>query len=210
MKTVKLEQVQESPEVYAEIHRILERGGLVCLPCNGTYRIVADLTNEDAVTRLFQSKHRVKKAPSLVFVDDVDMLKEVVHEISPQARELSSLWPGPLTILFDLNPSLPSKIKKQLGKGKIGVRVPDSRLMRDVISALGRPILVSSANRERKPGAESPAQIRKNFNAQVDMFIDAGDLPREPSSTVVDLSGPLLTVTRQGALEEQLLRGLLA
>jgi len=209
MKTVKLEQFQSSPELYNETHRILNEGGLICLPCNGTYRIIADLTNEDAVTRLFQSKHRVKKAPSLVFIDDFSMLDRVADDVCKQARELSTLWPGPLTILFDLNKRLPSKIRKQLGKGKIGVRIPESDLMRQIVSMLGRPVLVSSANRERKAGAESPAQIRKNFNHQLDLFIDAGDLVREPSSTVVDLSGPLLTVTRKGALEEQLLRDLL-
>lgn len=209
MKTIKLDALESSPELYREVKKVLEQGGLVCLPCNGTYRIIADLTNEEAVTRLFQSKHRVKKAPSLVFIDQLPMLESVAKTVCPQARELATLWPGPLTILFDLTQDLSPKIRKQLGKGKIGVRIPENQLMRDVVGMLGRPVLVSSANRERKAGAESPAQIRKNFNNQLDLFIDAGDLVREPSSTVVDLDGPQLTVTRQGALEEKLLRDLL-
>ena len=33
--------------------------------------------------------------------------------------------------------------------------------------------------RERKQGAGSPAQVRKNFVNKLDLFIDAGDLPAE-------------------------------
>ena len=212
MKTLRLQDYQDQMgNLFQEAKRVLERGGLVCLPCNGTYRILADLNNPDAVTKLFQSKRRVGKAPALVFVRDEAMLTQVAHSVHATASRLTQLWPAPLTILFDASGALPVKVRKQLGSAKIGVRVPEDAMARELMKHLSGPLLVSSANREHKHGEQSPAQVRKNFANQVDLFIDAGDLPASSHSTVVDVDGGgEVKVTRQGVLEEALILACLA
>lgn len=212
MKTVSLNQIQTEPSLYHSVCnqacRFLQEGGLVCLPCGGSYRIVADLTNEAAVSRLMQSKRRTRKAPALVFIAGEDMLSRVTDDVQDDARKLAQRWwPGPLTILFRLHPELPAKVKKQLSRatGKVGVRVPDNPLLRELVSGLGQPLLVSSANKERKQGAGSPAQVRKNFANRIELFFDAGDLPPAQASTVVDVTDDGITVTRPGVISvEQL------
>ena len=207
MRIIKLET--SSVGTHEELANVLDAGGLVCVPCKGSYRITADLTNPDAVKRLFQSKRRTRKAPSLVFIDTLTMLQDVTDEISPMARRLvKAHWPGPLTILFRASDKLPKRVRKETERavGKIGVRIPDDDISRKIIAALGRPLLVSSANRERREGASSPAQIRKNFVHRVDVFVDAGDLAASPSSTVVDIEGGEMRVTRAGAILEADLR----
>lgn len=206
MKTIPLKNFKETPELVAEASKVLQDGGLVCLPCSSSYRIVADLTSEQAVNRLLQSKRRTRTAPSLVFVDSQKMLSQVASDIDPVAERLATvLWPGYLTILFDANPKLPEKVIKQLVKanGKIGVRIPESSLVTELVSTFGRPILVSSANREKKHGESSPAQVRKNFVSRVDLFIDAGDLQAAPSSTVVSVDQGKVVVTRLGSISEE-------
>lgn len=206
MKIIPLRDAEPGPGDLDELVRALAEGGLICLPCGGSYRILADLQNEKAVTRLLQSKRRTRTAPSLVFVADRDMLASVAGDIDPLAGELADrLWPGQLTILFDAHPDLPRRVVKQLCKanGKLGVRVPVDGPARQVVRRLGRPVLVSSANKERKAGAGSPAQVRKTFRGQVDLFLDAGDLAPGPSSTVVDVRDGQLVVTRPGAVSQE-------
>ena len=206
MKTIPLRNERPGREDLEALARTLDEGGLICLPCAGSYRILADLTDPRAVTRLLQSKRRTRKAPSLVFVSDLGMLTSVAGAIDPLASKVAErLWPGQLTILFDAHPDLPRKVVKQLCKanGKLGVRIPDDGPARQVVEGLGRPVLVSSANKERKAGAGSPAQVRKTFRGQVDVFLDAGDLPPAPSSTVVDLREGQLVVTRPGAITQE-------
>ncbi|MFH1808116.1 MAG: L-threonylcarbamoyladenylate synthase [Pseudomonadota bacterium] len=206
MKTLPLHLLLDDPTKIRDVTRVLDEGGLVCLPCGGTYRIVADLTSETAVNHLFASKGRTQKAPSLVFVDSEKMLAQVVAEVSPLSQRLARhLWPGPLTILFPAHPDLPAKVVKQLvrANGKIGVRIPDDPVVRQVLTAFGHPLLVSSANKQRKQGAASPAQIRKNFVGRVDLFVEDGDLASRPASTVVSLDGERVSVTRAGALSEE-------
>jgi L-threonylcarbamoyladenylate synthase len=88
------------------------------------------------------------------------------------------------------------------------VRISDNPLVGAIIGALGSPLLVSSANRQRKAGASSPAQIRKNFMSKVDLFIDAGDLPTGIASTVVEIDAQgAITVTRPGSIDMDTLQG---
>jgi len=206
MKIIPLRDMDLDSEQLDEVVQVLSDGGLICLPCSGSYRILADLTNEKAVNRLLQSKRRTSKAPSLVFVGDNAMLAAVADKIDPLAIKLAQrLWPGQVTILFDAHPDLPPRVVKQLCKanGKLGVRVPLDGLARRVVKQLGRPVLVSSANKEHKAGAGSPAQVRKTFRDRVDVFLDAGDLPPRPASTVVDVRAGRLAVTRPGAISQE-------
>ena len=205
MKTVKLEEFMHDKTIRQEVCRALDEGRLVCLPCNGTYRILADLQNPEAVTGLFQSKRRVRRAPALALISDTSMLSQVCDDVEPMAQKLAeSLWPGPLTLLIATHKNLPRKITKQLAGGrgnKIGVRIPEQPWLRALVQEFGRPLLVSSANREKKGGETSPAQIRKNFTREVEVFIDDGELTPLGGSTVVDIDGGQTRIVRPGALE---------
>lgn len=201
MKTIKSEPLSNLKSQVDEVVDVLNGGGVVCMPCGGAYRLLADLYNEDAVINMMQAKRRVAKAPSLVFVAEEEMLKQVAADVDPSARPLmDKLWPGPLTIRFNASREIPKKVRKVLTKatGKVGIRVPDEQLLRQVVKTLGRPVMVSSANRENKHGAASPAQIRKTFFGRIALFIDAGDLPQAPSSTVIEVKNGKIKVLREG------------
>lgn len=209
MKTVKYSGAQDIESIAREATAVLERGGLVCLPCHGSYRILADLTNKDAVVELFHSKHRVKKSPALVFIHEEKAVFKVAARVPGAARKLArQFWPGPLTLLVEPHEELPTQLTRQLETNRIGVRISDNPLVGAIIGALGSPLLVSSANRQRKAGASSPAQIRKNFMSKVDLFIDAGDLPTGIASTVVEIDAQgAITVTRPGSIDMDTLQG---
>jgi L-threonylcarbamoyladenylate synthase len=206
MKTIPWKDLEGDAGRWREVCQVLNEGGLVCLPCGGSYRIVADLGSEQAVSHLLQSKRRMGGAPALVFVKDERMLSKVAATVCPLAKRLiHAFWPGPLTILFEANPQLPQKVTRQLTKanGKLGVRVPDQPVLQQVLDACDRPLFVSSANVATRSGASSPAQVRKNFLGRVDVFIDAGDLQPAPASTVIDVIDDQVQVTRHGVIPDK-------
>jgi len=209
MKTVKPSELSSS-ETIREMSKCLQNGGLVCLPCRGTYRILADLTNEDAVINLMQSKRKTSKSPSLVFIKNMAGLTNLVETVDPLVEKIAAdFWPGPLTILFYPSDSIPKKVSKQLTKanGHIGVRMPDDDLVQQLLEAFGGPLLVSSANKEKRHGASSPAQVRKNFVSRVDFFVDEGDLAPHSASTIIAVHDGAIEVRREGAItSEQLSR----
>ena len=211
MDIIKLDDTDRNALI-SRLAETLKEGGLVCLPCNGSYRIVADLRNPDAVQELMQSKSRTKTAPALIFVDTTERLAELTDDLHPMARRLAdALWPGPLTIRVKLHDQWPKKIIKHLGgkKAQVGVRVPEDDLVRAVVRKVGGPLLVSSANRQKKSGDSSPAQVRKTFAARVDIFVDSGDIHKDTVSTVIDIVKGELSVVRTGNIDEQTLRAAL-
>lgn len=212
MRSITLQDLMKGNEI-TNVCTILQNGGIVCLPCRSSYRVVADLTNIKAVNALLHSKHRTGKAPSLVFIHDLSALKSIVHHIPPQAKALAAkLWPGELTIRFEPNlNNLPDEIVKSLTKanGKLGVRIPSEPWIQRILDTIQRPLLVSSANRERKVGASSPAMIRKNFVSHVDVFIDAGDIPQTPPSTVIDFHDDVAVVKRPGSISPERIQAIL-
>ncbi len=206
MEIVKMESGQPPKGTVESVRRVIDDGGVACLPCNGTYRLFADVLNEGAVMRLFQSKRRVHKAPCLVFVASIEALERIADSIDPVARKImDELWPAPLTIRFDASREIPRKVAKELTKatGKIGVRIPQNSLSRRVVETFGGPVLVSSANRGQKSGETSPAQVRQNFLGRIDYFVDAGDLSRVPGSTVIDVDKSAIEVVRAGAVSRE-------
>jgi L-threonylcarbamoyladenylate synthase len=204
MKTIKYAVGDDLSTISCEAREVLERGQLICLPCHGSYRILADLTNTSAIKELFHSKHRIKKSPALIFVPNEKALWDVAarHSLHSAARKLArQFWPGPLTLIVEPHEDIPVELTRQLETGHVGVRISESPLIQEIITALGKPLLVSSANRQRKAGASSPAQIRKNFMSKVALFIDAGDLSAGQPSTVVRVNYEgQLDVTRPGAI----------
>lgn len=206
MEVQKMESGAQPDGIVRDVVSVLERAGVACLPCNGTYRLFADVTDESAVMRLLQSKRRVKKAPSLVFIDAITNLHQVVDDVDSVASTLmKEFWPAPLTIRFEPSRDLPRDVVRELTKatGKIGVRIPQNELSHRVVERFGGPLFVSSANRGQKSGETSAAQVRHNFLGRIDYFLDGGDLSPVPSSTVIDVANNDIDIIRSGAIPEE-------
>jgi len=205
VKTYKLDATSNVSDLAAEAASVIREGGLVCLPYAGRYRLFADLLNNDAVTRLMQAKSRIKAAPALVFIKDASDLDLVTEEVPALARKIASeLWPQPITIRVTPNSDIPSKVLKQLGgkKMRFGLRTPENGLAHEVVKAVGSPLLVSSANRQKKSGASSSAQVAKTFGAYIDLFINEGDLSPEQASTIITIVNDAVVIERLGAVDE--------
>ncbi|MBR4984226.1 MAG: threonylcarbamoyl-AMP synthase [Proteobacteria bacterium] len=205
MRTIELQDMMRGSE-FVNVRSCIESGGIVCIPCRSSYRIIADLTNPKAVNALLFSKHRTAKAPSLVFISSYDALKTVASNIPAKAKKLAKrLWPGELTIRFEPNEeTIPTAILRPLTKagGKLGVRVPSEPWLLKLLRELDRPLLVSSANREKKHGASSPALIQKNFMSHVGIFVNAGDIPQSTPSTVLDFVDGEPVIKREGSISQ--------
>lgn len=203
MKAYPAAALAEGNEAVEAIAEVLRDGGIACVPCGGTYRLVCDALDTGAVMRLMAVKRRTGHAPSLVFVADESGLEQIADEVGETLRVLvSGLWPAPLTVLVKPSDLVPGKVVKQLTKAnrRLGVRVPADPAMRAVMGVFGGPILASSANREKKSGASSGAVVRQSFGARIDVFVDAGELSGGAGSTIVDVDGEQTRVTRVGAV----------
>jgi len=178
--------------------RVLAGGGLVVYPTETLYGLGADATNAAAVDRLVAVKGREAGKPIAVLVADRTMAAAVVSGLSPTAAVLMDhFWPGPLTIVLDANPALPAPLSA--GTGTIGVRVSGHPVAAALVRELGRPVTSPSAN---PAGWHPPVRVDEAvayFHDRVDCYLDGGQVPGEPASTVVDARATV-RILRAGAV----------
>lgn len=205
MKILKCDDLKRNPALYSEVATVLEEGGMVIFPGHSSYRLGVSALSEEAVAKLQQAKRRVQNTPALVFLKDRQQISQFVDELPEVARQLmATFWPGHLTIRFEPSDKVPAKIRKALAKatGKIGFRIPTTEAGREIVKAFGKPMLISSANRSKKSGAQSIAQVRKNFGNLADLILDDGDLAQSQSSTIVDVTADGWSMVREGSITE--------
>jgi tRNA threonylcarbamoyl adenosine modification protein (Sua5/YciO/YrdC/YwlC family) len=179
-------------------------GELVVLPTDTVYGIGADAFTAHAVTALLNAKGRGRRMPPPVLVGSRHTLDGLVYTLPATARELvEAFWPGPLTIVVEHAPSL----QWDLGDtgGTVAVRMPLHPVALEVLRETG-PMAVSSANKTGQPAATTADEARDQLGYAVRVYLEAGPCPDSVPSTIVDVTGDVPTVLREGALPVEKLR----
>ncbi|MBP8591092.1 threonylcarbamoyl-AMP synthase [Candidatus Shapirobacteria bacterium] len=182
---------------------VLKKGGLIIYPTDTCYGLGADATNSGAIDKLMAFKGERKGKPVAVAVSNLVMAEEYVF-LSEKARALAKKYlPGPLTLACLSKHKVDPRLES--AEGTLGVRIPDTPLLLAIIAALGKPITTTSANISGGASPYSRSSWEKETpqerQALVDLFLDAGELPFSPPSTVVEVSGEKIKIIRQGAIK---------
>jgi L-threonylcarbamoyladenylate synthase len=177
----------------------IRTGGLVALPTDTLYGLAADPFCARAVERVFAVKGRgADRALPLIAAD----LDQVTRDLGPLtavgARLADRFWPGPLTLIVPAPSAIAAEVTG--GTGRVGVRVPDSLVAREICRAAGRPVTATSANRSGQPATPDPGDVERTLGADVDLLIDAGTTPGGAPSTIVDVCGERPVLVRAGAI----------
>lgn len=170
-------------------------GQVVGMPTDTVYGVGVDPFNLDAVERLFELKGRPEHKPVGVLVATIDQAREI-GEITDQAAELAERhWPGALTLIVTPKVVLSDWVGDKQ-RHTVGIRVPDHPVARDLLELSG-PLAVTSANRSGDEETMSDREARDTFGDKVAVYLE-GRAPGGQASTVVDATGPDLTVLREG------------
>ncbi len=204
MESIKL-NAENTKLAVQKVVDTINAGGIACFACNGNYRLAVDFDDQDAVIALLQSKRRVARTPGLVFTHNINTAQDIAGMENSTKDLVQKHWPGPLTLLVEPKHNLSKKILKQVTskQGKLGIRIPNCTFTQAVLDKCGKNLLISSANRVKKHGETSPAQIQKNFATTVDIFIHQGDLQPGAKSTIVDVKEDKIVIVREGKLTPQ-------
>ena len=90
------------------------------------------------------------------------------------------------------------------GDGTLGVRCPDHDFIRALARRVG-PLAVTSANRHGEATPTGARDAAASLTGDVALVIDGGPC-RGEASTVVDATGPQLTIIRAGPITEEQIR----
>lgn len=178
---------------------VLQQGGLIIFPSDTVYGLLADATNEKAVEKLIAFKNRPAGKPISVFTT-VKMIEDLVEIDNKQRETLDALFPGPFTVILKSKHQVSRLLESE--KGTLGVRIPDYQPINRLMDKFGRPLTATSANISGYASHHSIESLLKQLPEKkkrlVDLIVDAGKLPRNKPSTIVDLTTPTIRIIRQG------------
>jgi tRNA threonylcarbamoyl adenosine modification protein (Sua5/YciO/YrdC/YwlC family) len=182
--------------------QIIDEGGVVALPTDSSYALACHLDDKDAVQRLRRIRGIDEKQHLSLLVRDLSELGQFAMVDNRQYRLLKSVMPGPYVFILEATKEVPRRLSHPSRK-TIGLRMPDHAITLALLEALGQPLLATTliVPPECEP-LNDAEEIRALLEKQVDLVIDGGACPREPT-TVIDLTGddPVLLRLGRGALE---------
>ncbi|HEX5288936.1 MAG TPA: L-threonylcarbamoyladenylate synthase [Streptosporangiaceae bacterium] len=173
-------------------------GELVVLPTDTVYGVGADAFSPAAVTRLLAAKGRGRDMPPPVLVGSTRAASALVEDLGPWGQQLiDEFWPGGLTIVCRAQRTLSWDLGD--AKGTVAVRMPQDQVTLDLLRETG-PMAVTSANLTGKPAATTAEQAREQLGDAVAVYLDGGPSAGGQASTIVDLTGDVPRLLRQGAI----------
>jgi tRNA threonylcarbamoyl adenosine modification protein (Sua5/YciO/YrdC/YwlC family) len=176
----------------------VRRGDLVVLPTDTVYGIGADAFAPTAVDALLAAKRRGRDMPVPVLVGSWRTLDGLVYTLPRTARDLvEAFWPGGLTLVIEHAPSLVWDLGD--ADGTVAVRMPLHPVALEVLDATG-PMAVSSANVSGRPPATTAAEAHDQLEWLVEVYLEAGSCGDPVASTIVDVTGEVPRVLRDGAI----------
>ena len=185
--------------------RVLAEGGLIIYPTETCYGVGVDATNPDAVKKLLAYKDRPEGKAISVAVADEAMAREYV-DVNETAQNLyENFLPGPITVISESKHKIAPGIEAE--DGSLGIRIPNYPFTLELIKQFGKPITATSANLSGRKTPYAIKDILDNTSEKnrklIDLVIDAGELPHNPPSTVVDTRLNDERILREGSIRFQ-------
>ena len=181
---------------------VISYGGLIAFPTDTFYGLGVDPFNAAAAARLNWLKGRADGKPILCLIGDMCDLDRLLATRSQLFDQVArDFWPGPLTIVGIACNELPDEITA--GTGTVGLRLPKDENVRQLVRQCGGALTATSANLSGTGPARSAREIAEQFPNGIDLVIDRGEVTVSEASTVLDVTGPVPRIIREGAISRK-------
>jgi tRNA threonylcarbamoyl adenosine modification protein (Sua5/YciO/YrdC/YwlC family) len=178
----------------------LKEGGTIISPTDTVYCLACDIYNSTSVERIARIKDiALEKANFSFCCSNLSHMSEFTKPIDNTIfKVMKKALPGPFTFILPANSNVPKIFKSN--KKTVGIRIPNNKIVMEIVNKLGHPIMTSSIRDEDEivEYTTNPELIHEKYKKIVDIVIDGGFGGNIPS-TVVDCSDGSFNIVRQGA-----------
>ena len=185
---------------------VLSKGGLIITPTDTIYALACDLYHYKAFEKICRMKDvRPDKANFSLLCSDLSNISNFTRPFDRSIYKLMNrALPGPYTFILDASSEVPSVFRSR--KKTIGLRIPNNKIVLDLIEKLGHPLVVTSIHDidEIRGYPTDPEEIDEIYGSQVELVIDGG-AGKIKASTVIDCTGDSPVITREGAGDPDIL-----
>lgn len=188
-----------NPREINKVIDVLEKGGVIIYPTDTVYSFGCSINSAKALERVARLKNiKVEKANFSIIFADLSHLSEYTKQVdTPTYKLLNRALPGPYTFILPASNAVPKIFKSK--KKTIGIRIPDNNIPKEIVKALGAPIIATSVHDEDEiiDYTTDPELMLEKYERLVDLVIDGG-MGDNHDSTVIDLTGGSPEVIREG------------
>ena len=186
-----------------EIVDILKtEGKVVAIKTDTVYGLICNAYDKKAVDKIYDLKSREKKKPLSIFVKSISDIEKYVSSDNLTKRNISIMekyWPGALTIIFKKKDDTLSHLTE--GKNSIGIRIPDDKLLLEILAMCDFPLAQTSCNISGEEPYENADKIRDRFGDSIDLIVDGGRVIDKKPSTILSLESNEPVILRIGDVE---------
>jgi len=148
---------------------VLNLGGVILYPTDTVWGIGCDATNTTAVERIYAIKQRNEAQSMLTLVDGLDMLAGYVDAVPDVAVRLMEKATRPMSIIYPKAKNLAANLVA--ANGSIGIRIVQEPFCRQLIQALNKPLVSTSANKNGQPTPGTFNEISNEIRDAVDYIV---------------------------------------
>ena len=180
----------------------LSDGGIIIFPTDTLYAIGCDLKKQKSAEKVARLKQtQLEKANFSIICADLSTISNYTPPIHNSIfRIMKQCLPGPYTFIMPANSNVPKIFQHK--KKTIGIRVPDNRICKTLVTELGNPLIVASVPEdEYVENYTDPEIIYDIYKNDVDIVIDGGYGGIEPS-TIANCSSGDIEILRLGKGKE--------
>lgn len=176
---------------------MLRDGAVAVLPTDSGYALVCTLENKDARERIIRIRDVDKYHNFTLLCADLSELSTYSKVDNVAFRLIRNNTPGPYTFILKATKEVPKKLMNEKRR-TIGMRVPDNRILIDLLTFMKEPLMSVSLILPDSENAENdPYEIDCKIGKLVDVIVDGGYLPEKPT-TVVSLVDETVEIIREG------------
>ena len=151
--------------------QVMQEGGVILYPTDTIWGIGCDATNEEAVRRVYEIKHRADSKAMLVLVDTAVKVDYYVQDVPAVAWDLMDVADKPLTIIYSGARNLAPNLLAE--DGSVGIRVTGEEFSKALCFRFRKAIVSTSANVSGRPSPRTFAEIDEEIKQAVDYIVEA-------------------------------------
>lgn len=182
------------------LSRAIERlraGAVIAYPTDSSYALGCVMGDKNAIERIRRLRGHDKNHHFTLLCRDLSEISTYARISNSDYRLLKNYTPGPYTFILEATREVPRRVQ-HAQKKTVGIRVPDNRIAQTLLELHGEPLMTCTLMLAGEPYPLSdPGDIMDLIGHEVDLIVDGGSCGLEPTS-VIDLTGPVPVVTRQG------------
>lgn len=176
--------------------QMVREGAVIVYPTDSGYALGCHIEDKHALDRIRAIRRLDDRHNFTLVCRDLSEISTYAKVDNTVFRLLKAVTPGPYTFILNATREVPRRIQSK--RKTIGLRVPDNAIVRDLLEALGEPLMSTTLILPGESNPEcDPYEIRQSLEHSVDLVIDGGYGSLEPT-TVVDLSEDTPQVVRRG------------